>query len=320
MLLSHADMTRHFHILILTNAAALLCAQAGWAQAPTTLQNAEQAAEFCEHALPRGSEDTDEAYHAARRRKAQTPIRVTLQATAAPAVAYDRIAGALRISTGQAATFAAGFAIAADVHTLAFELTEVAAHKLRARYEAGSAAVRVTLLPASWSDDERPLCRKDAESSETVLDGEVLSAQVVDEVGRPLAAMQTPLGLEIARMREHRIRGYLDRGTPVVAVSALRRWSADATALQSERESSLKSRMRTALYGCYVRGLADNRRLQGALVVKVSSTEATVVVDSLHHHATRACALERVTEIGRDIGPHAVKAAIIFRLDESPAL
>ncbi len=307
-------------IFILTTCLATLVAWPAFALGPQSLRGVEEATEFCKYSAPRAAVDADrEAYDASRRRTAQRPVEVWLGAAAAPVIEYDRVTGALELSVQHAARFADGFAIGANVRAVGFELTEDRAQRLWARYEAGTARLKLTFLPLAWSDYERALCRQ--EGTVQVLDGDVLNAELVDEVGQTIASYRTRLGQEVELMRHHRIQGYLDTGTPVVTVSAVGTYPASQVQLGLDVQDRLKSELRTALYGCYLKGLTANGRLQGALVVKMSAREATVLVDSLHDPATRGCALERMSELpDRSAGPAILKATVIFRLEETPAL
>lgn len=293
-----------------------------FAQRPLTLRGPTEAAEFCNYsAVHPGKADehptkSDEAYDAARRRVAQRPVEVIVNASSAPVIAYDRVTGALEVSLYQSALFADGYAFRSNIGAVGFELPEAEALKLRTRYEAGNASLKLTFLPLAWSDYERQLCRK--VDGQMVLDGDVLTAQLVDELGRPLATYRTQLGREVALMRQHRIKGYLNSGTPVITVSALSPFGVDGQQLSKDAELLMKSRLRAALYGCYLKGLTDNGRLQGALVVKMTVGEATVLVDSLHDPLTRGCALERMAALSGD--ESSLKATVIFRLEEAPSL
>lgn len=315
-------MTRASHIFV-TTAVALLLASPAYAQRPEPLRSPADAARFCTHSAPRlttepRSTGEKEAYDAQRRRTAQRPIDVWLIASAAPVIEYDRVTGSLEFSVYNAAKFADGYALTTNIGTVGFELPEADAHTLRARYEAGTASLKITFLPLAWSDYDRPLCRTESEMQ--VLDGEVLSADLVDEVGRSIARFHTRLGREVALMRQHRIKGYLDTGTPVVTVSALTPYPRGETTLGDDTQARIRSDLRAMLYGCYLKGLAGNGRLQGALVVKITDTEATVLVDSLHDQMTRGCALDRIASLPRDRRSPSLKATVIFRLEEAPSL
>lgn len=319
---------RHLPQLLAAQLGALLLLSALVAPAfagTTVLKTAEAAQKYCALSASTAPEDHDaESYDVQRRAAAQQQIEVLLTADVAPVVRYDNVTSTLQLHIPRGAEFAPGFAIDSTRTAAVFELTQEDAHLLWARYDAGSAALRVTMLPNAWSDYDRPLCQRDGE--QTLLGGELLTAQLVDEAGRTLTTFQSPLGREVALMKQHRIRGYLAASTPVVSIAdiavlpkearASTNASAGQTATKRDQLDRVKSDLRAALYGCYLRGLTDNGRLQGALVLKLEQGEATVLVDSLHSEATRNCALERVTKCWRD-GDESLKATVIFRLEDA---
>lgn len=278
----------------------------------TALKSAEAAKKFCTLAAATAPEGEDaEGYDAKRRAAAQRPLELTLTAKAAPIVRFDHVTSSLEAHIPRGVEFVPGFAITTSRSAALFELDEEEAHLLWARYDAGGASLRVTMLPAAWADYERPLCRTEGES--TVLDGDLLTVQLVDEVGRPLATYQSPLGREVALMKQHRIRGYLSASTPVVSIVDLVQLSNVGPVQDHER---LQSELRAALYGCYLRGLSVNARLQGALVLKLEKSQTTVLVDSLHSDVTRDCAMERVAKCWQEGGDESLKATVIFRLED----
>lgn len=310
--------------------ASTTAASAEWTQ---PLRSAQDAAEFCRFSEPRTNvQDLDageaqqvEAYETERRSRAQRPVVVLLSASAAPVIGYDRTVGTLGVSLYQPATFVDGYRVQLSSTAAEFELAEATAEKLRARFEAGTASLRVTFLPLAWSDTERPLCRE--VDGAQVLDGELLEAHLVDEVGQTLASYKTELGREIAMMREHRIQGYLDSAVPVVTVSSLSPFPSSSKPIDGAAETSLKAALRSSLYGCYLRGLTRNARLQGALVVHMKmdpSARPRILVDSLHSDDITGCATQRIEElvrVQRTISSDAsLKATVIFKLDESPGM
>lgn len=336
-------------VIIACIAASVVTASTASAQWVQTLRSSSEAKAYCRYSEPReamaanrpsgealeptdGGEqaegatpETTDGYQDARRLRARRPVAVWFDAAAAPVIDYDRLSGRLRINAYAPVPFANGYAVKVALGTLSFALPEEKAQLLWARYEAGTARVKLTFFPAAWAEYQRPLCRD--KDGAHVLDGEVLRAEIVDEVGQELALMETELGREVAMMQEHRIRGYLDSGVPVVTVSSLTRFPANGTTLDEAAVGSVNRAIRTMLYGCYLRGLAKNARLQGALVVNLTfegDARAGVLVDSLHDTATTACALEKLGELARQdrtfkAGTN-VKATMIFRLEEAPNL
>lgn len=320
--------------LFIITAFVVVCIAAAPAFAEWTqpLRSAQDADEFCRYSKPVAGDrgdvaDTasrDEAYDSARRNRVQRPIVVWVEESGAPVIGYDRVAGVLEFSFYRPSRFTDRHAVQVSVGAIPFETTEEKAHEMWARYEAGTARLKLTFLPAAWSEYERPLCRKQGEL--LVLEGEVLRAELVDEVDRELIGFETELGHEVAMMHEHRIQGYLDTGIPIVAISTLTPFPPSRTGLNGPVAARLKASMRAALYGCYLKGLGENARLQGALVVKLTfaDKEPTILVDSLHDAQTSSCAVRRLAEFARSdelvSDETALKATLIFRLEEAGSL
>jgi hypothetical protein len=302
------------------------------AQRAQTLRTERDVHDFCRYSQPArevfDSETRDaarEEYEVARRQHARRPVVVNLDAKAAPVIEYDDVTGMLVISLYSPARLVDGYAVQVDVGAVRFEMTPERAHLLWARYAAGNARLEITFLPPAWADYDRPLCRQS--DARVVIDGETLEAELVDEVGQSLARYETRLGHEVAMMRQHRIQGYLDSAMPVVAVSSIAPFPAGSTRITKSQARRLRSSIRSALYGCYLRGLSRNARLQGALVVQMSLGEQDsprLLVDSLHSQDTSACVVERLEEYGeseRTLPDElSLKATLIFRLEEAPGL
>lgn len=329
-------MNRRIAIIITLLGLFTVVSTTAFAQRAQTLRTERDLDEFCRYSESKSTspaEETNadaaeaarEAYQVERRSRARRPIVVRLDAEAAPVLGYDRVTGMLSISLYTTPRIADGYAVNADLGTIPFELSPERAQLLWARYEAGSARLELTFLPPAWADYDRPLCRQ--VDARMLIDTETLKAELVDEVGQSLATYETELGREVSMMRQHRIQGYLDSAMPVVAVSSLAPFPQSQGALSKARTRRLRSSMRSALYGCYLRGLSRNARLQGALVVQMtigSEEEPRLLVDSLHSQNTSACVIERLREyaaseraVPEDLS---LKATLIFRLEEAPGL
>lgn len=161
--------------------------------------------------------------------------------------------------------------------------------------------------------------------------GALLRATLVDQLGRPIAAFETALGREVELMKNHNISGFLASAYPQVNVSKISffddkpSYPKTSPRVPADLDRALRGQIQKRLYGCYVRGLASNARLQGALVVRFETrpeTQATVMVDSLQSPAVIACVTERLAEIGPLTahlveGDKILKATLIFRLQDN---
>lgn len=159
----------------------------------------------------------------------------------------------------------------------------------------------------------------------------LLRAAIVDPLGRTLVGFDTALGREVHMLESNKIAGFLASAYPQVSVASVSFYDGKPSyprtspSVPEALASDITARIQQRLYGCYVRGLASNGRLQGALVVRFdasTSPKAAVMVDSLNSPPVSGCVLERLGEIGRTLAERtdehrSLKATLIFRLEDN---
>lgn len=290
------------------------------AQAERILMKPEEIASVCELS-EEVAEDGDAARTAQRRALTQSRFATWLNARDAPVVGWDEVTRNLEIRTGGRLPIGAGLGLElAGAPVVKFASDRELASDWALRYQMGKLRLKVTFVSAAWEDYEAPLCSED-DGGRHWLRGVVLGAELQDEAGRTQARFATALGTHVAAMWSQGVKGYLAAGTPVVTVPSVSAFPADSGALERHASDAIGLALREELYGCYLRGLARNSRLQGALVFRLAQdTEPQILVDSLHAQEVGNCAIERLRRVqdGRRQRATAIKATVIFRLEEGP--
>lgn len=212
-----------------------------------------------------------------------------------------------------------------DQDVVPFELSAEEAEELVAMDALGALSMRMVFTLATADQPSASYCEEDP-SGTTRIAARLLAAELIDpRVERSRAWTQTP-AWDVGRVRlgeapcgESDVAVPQARITAIDVDGALAATPADVTMLRA----SLESRLAT----CYVEGIVDNARLQGALTLRFGVTgdghgdAPEVTIDALDHDGVRACAYEAVRElrIPRPLSGEAssVRATVVFR-QQSP--
>jgi len=210
---------------------------------------------------------------------------------------YDPTLGVLGVPIDEGFTVVGG---ALTVHLLEgnvvlFELSADLAEEIVALHHMGSINLRVVFELTAIESPTTEICRARQDGGWDV-DGRALSLELYEpSSGRVLARSTT---------RRHRAgqvrlgtepRGQTQVGIPVASVSSLTQLSSD----ESEVDLSLvQLALESSLSVCYVSGMVDNSRLQGALVLGFdvdadgNVAGVDVLVDALDCATLRVCAVD----------------------------
>lgn len=235
---------------------------------------------------------------------------------------YDADVGVLALSTVPSFPFAGGayqLTIEAD-DTVAFEIDAERAAELEALRAMGSISLRLVFNVASIDDPERPFCVAEPDGSIRI-EAHLLAAELVtsEQGGVVMRA-------ESKRLREGCVRHgeYGDTWRaprPEALVTSLYADSG-ADALIDEIDL-LRATIETELTACYVEGLSENGRLQGALTFGLLLgadgvvRDFEVLVDAVGSATLAACAQRAVEGVlvprASATADAAVRATVVLR-------
>lgn len=314
------------------------------AGATTPMERAEDLRLLCSLATAEAPEDVgdeDGEYHRQRRHAIHQVYETTLVELDETALDYDRVTGLLTISAFrqyQPRSGAPGIRFRNEC-TLSFEFEEERAHDLIAQLGLGTVELRIAYLLAAHDDYELSFCESQAEGDDSELIVDLLYARLIetDLEGEEniVGDYQTRFGHRWALRNSTILTGAVARAVPQIDISHFQwrprgqQWGEDfeeegiAEALH-EFEGDLRAMMERAFYPCYVRALARNASVQGALVVEVpvESDELGVprfLMDTLDDEPVRLCVEERArrleeVEFSGDLEEvDAFKATILMR-------
>lgn len=327
-----SSMTQFHKIALAVVAVALLAPISASAQ---ELAADSQAAALCTYSRPVESDDESaSARNKERRKLLHKRFTVTVTAEDAPVIGYDDVTGILSVNAYRPLPISEHHAVVLDgAGALPFEVTAERSNDVISHYVTGQARLRLEFVPAAFADAEQPICTR-ADSQEPtphLIHAALLKASLIDPLGRTLVSFETALGREADLLVANNIAGFLASAYPQVTVASIRYFDGKPSyprtspEMDEALERKLTRLIQKRLYGCYVRGLASNGRLQGALVVRfdtVGEAEATVLVDSLNSPPVAGCVVERLGEVGALVGTETaekkqLKATLIFRLEDN---
>lgn len=326
-----------------------------------SLESSEDVDGICRFSDSRSNVQGDEAgsvgagadpqYQATRRKMAQEVLEVTIPAEHLTLIGYDHITGLLSVSGFRDYPLFSGkhylrFREGCAMH---FELSEEQARTWTARVRMGGAWLKVGFLLNAHDNYERPFCQNETveadsaeggvagvETSRQILLSDLLYARLVDTEEKVISTYHTELGHRLLLRRASQAAGGQSAGrVPRVEVTSLA-WTGGVTEAVAESKSEegaedsaasldawWRSAIEAAAYPCYQRGLARNGHLQGAFVMRMSTSEvgqamAEVLLDTLQIDDVSSCIVERVRAIRKppaDLrGWSSVKVTLLFSL------
>ena len=210
--------------------------------------------------------------------------------------------------------------------TLKIEMTEARALDLLSAYLTRQVQVELELLLIAHDNYDEPLCTTHgaAATLRTVL----VKARFVDGSGAEHARYVTDLGGHLRLLRSLNVDSYLGDGTPEVTVSALA-YVGDSQVLKTASpveaqaqidRDELGKQLQTQTFGCYVRGLSKNARLQGAIVLKMKPGDpdgSLILMSSLNDEDMKRCVLTKLRNLANALAPAGEglwRATMIFQL------
>ncbi len=311
---------------------------------PVPLETAHDIDEYCETSQPQEKSGDAQRYQRERKRHASTTFSTFVGHDHLPILGYDEVRGAVEIPIFKEVPIVDGVSIALErEQVLRFSLIEREAIDAEALYKLGRARLELRFLPASYAKWDQETCQQ--VGAARVLHVALLQARLVDESRREIAVYTSDLGREVEMLRVHRVDGYLGSAFPSVRITSLAAVETRTEAVEfrqnrlaamarktrvRERElhesvAGLRADAEHLLFGCYVRGLAQNARLQGALVVLVdvrTPGDSRILVDSVHEPLVSKCALKRLRDLAS--GPpldaeevEKLRITAMFRLDQT---
>lgn len=328
-------------------AAALTMALSAVALAAVPLEEKQDLVDLCElGSATWEAEDSKEhgRYHERRREAIYKVYESALPVMDEGLLRYDRVTGMLTISgfrEYQPRSGAPAIRFRNECF-LSFEFSEEQAHDLMAQIRMGTVEVRVGYQLVARDDYDEDFCpASDSEDSPDQLRVHLLYARLIDREGgdneepRVIDTYQTQLGHRWALQKSARYLDIAHPSVPEVKVSHLqwrppgKGWADDfdsdglAETVQS-LEEGLGSSIEHAVYPCYIRALAANASLQGALVLEipVGETEGRSIdflMDTLGEAGIRSCVEEAIATLQEgneeiDSGDvDAFKATILMR-------
>ncbi|TXD31722.1 hypothetical protein FRC96_20675 [Lujinxingia vulgaris] len=267
-------------------------------------------------------------YYEARREVVHRLYELDIYGVDESSLGYDRVSGLLSVSgfryhpvvgAGDTLRFR-------NECVLYFEVGEEQVEDVMTRAAMGEVFLRVEVLLAAHDDYEQTFCEA-GEDGQRVVESDLLRAELVDASDGVLATYRTEFGHQW-HLQQRALAGVgMERGeraAPQVEVSDLMWWSGEHPiedeALEAQ-EATWRGRVERAVYPCYVRALAENRSLQGAVVLKMSldanAAGAQVLLDTLQRPTLQGCIRERVSALAaRDDLPSqadALKVTVLMR-------
>ncbi|RVU44154.1 hypothetical protein EA187_11445 [Lujinxingia sediminis] len=267
-------------------------------------------------------------YYEARRDVVHRLYELDIYGVDESSLGYDRVSGLLSVSgfryhpvvgAGDTLRFR-------NECVLYFEVGEDQVEDVMTRAAMGEVFLRVEVLLAAHDDYEQTFCGE-GEDGQRVVTSDLLRAALVDASEGVLATYRTEFGHQWY-LQQSALAGAgkepAERAAPQVEVSDLMWWSGETPlddATLKQEEATWRGRVERAVYPCYVRALAENRSLQGAVVLRMSlpgSDEgARVLLDTLQRPTLQRCIRDRISELAaRDDLPaqaDALKVTVLMR-------
>ena len=221
---------------------------------------------------------------------------------------------------------------------VSFVVDEEEAHDLLAQLHLGTVTVRVGYLVAAHEDYEVDFCPEvDDEYRHLLVD--LLYVQLVDqerrvdEGGHVIDTYHTGLGYQLALRHSAQLIDLARPTIPQVQVSDLQwrpadlRWGDPLQEEHGEQVLALEHRLQPwieqSLYPCYVRALAKNASLQGAVVLEIplgeDGADAGFLMDTMRTEGLRECIRHQLSSIDEQLGSaalegvDALKATVLMR-------
>ncbi|RAL21691.1 hypothetical protein DL240_12620 [Lujinxingia litoralis] len=258
-------------------------------------------------------------YYDARRQAVHRIYEIDLFGVEEASLGYDRVSGLLSVSGFRyhPVVGASDTLRFRNECVLYFELSESQAADVMTRAAMGEVFLRAQVLLGAHDDYEVNFCGRSAEGPR-VVEVDLLSADLVDALDGQLASYRTEFGHQWALHQRALDGDEASRATPQVEVSDLRWWGDDApleggTGEHVVEDATWRGRVERAVYPCYVRALAENRALQGAMVVRVglsgAAANSRVLLDTLQRPTLSGCVQKRIeTMVGGEELPAEARA------------
>lgn len=295
--------------------AAALVAVAPMASAATPVESVQELDRLCQLGSPQpDTDDVDKQreYHEERRQAVHQVYEVALPQLHDEVMDYDRVSGLLMISGfGAYRPHSAGPAIRFRNPTMPrFDIEEQQAHDLMAQIRMGTVQVRIGFIPAARIDYDRNFCPEtDRTDPEHQLEVDLLYVRLVDRErsrdsgGELIDTYHTRQGHRWTLIHNNLPAPSLD-----ISHMQWRREGDDWEAAPPQSEvldsmtSSLAVAMERAMFPCYVRALARNATLQGAVVLELSLHDDGIadigfLMDTIQTVPMRQCIVDRISEL-----------------------
>lgn len=285
-------------------------------EAATPVDEAQDLNELCALGPPKGADEAGEiiSYHKQRRAAVHGVYETELQGLDEGLFRYDRVSGLLTLSGFR--TFEplpGGPSIRfRNECILSFEMDEDQALDLLARVAMGTAHLRIGFLLAAHEDYDTNFCPNQPEGPQLQVD--LLYAEIIESDGgeaQVIDTYQTPLGHRRALQQSLLVVDAARQQLPEIKVSHLQ-WRAPGGSWEDEVDdetqdlwnalsTELEPHLERTIYPCYIRALARNASLQGALVLEVPLVdegigEVRFLMDTLGDATVRSCVQERIDE------------------------
>lgn len=242
-------------------------------------------------------------------------------------VGYDDALGLLEVSFDEPLRIHGGLweVVLPHHRRVFFDVPAWEIEDLRKRRDSGSLPLRVAFRLRAAEDPRLPICLE-SEDGRIQVEGDLLVAELLDAVtSDPLFRTDTAVyAAERVRMGECPLRQL--QGVPL-AVEVPTVEVRGERLSPAEEVGALQVGLETVLTTCYVRGLLQNGRLQGAMVLRAEMSvegrlqSPEILIDALHNESVRRCVLEEVESmtVPREEGGSRVelRAPLYFRLLEA---
>lgn len=309
---------------VVAAAVAIGVGAASTAQAATPLESTEELVDLCDHGPPEpesGDAEERDRYHERRQEAIYGLYETSLPTLDDEVVRFDRISG-LMILSGfrgyQPRNGAPGIRFRNEC-ILSFELDdEETAHDIMARLRMGTVEVRIGYMLVARQDYEVDYCPEDDEEGSRELEVDLLYARLVDTEQSEssdeavIDTYETEMGHQWALRQSTRLVDAVRMARPEVTTSHFQwrpqgmSWQDDFDDQQTpedldDRQPEIEGALERALYPCYVRALAKNASLQGALVLEIGFAEErgepNFLMDTIGDSGLRKCIEGRVADV-----------------------
>ncbi len=272
---------------------------------------------------------TDEGYAEKRKTWVAQTHRVRVSAPTKVSFEYDEVLGLAVFTLPERVLLADGAFL--QVHgerTLRFEMPEVKAIDLAAGFLTQTIHFDLEVISVAHSDYDHELCEH--HGAAVALQVQVVAAEIREAAGRTKGRFVTNLGSQIRMLKSLGVASYLGDSTPSVTVSALA-WSespvmktaANDPSIETSRDM-LTQQLQNQMFGCYVKGLSKNARLQGAVVVQIvpgNPSKSLVLMSSVADAGVKSCVLSKAQSLAGTLSgaPNGHwRATLIFKLNQRP--